>query len=457
MVCKGKNRAMHRHLSVRRILLLAALSTSLALPTTARSFALAGPCVVGSVYDAACDVDHDGDVDVFDIQLTAGHWSQTGVFTADGWLLTGNAGTNAATNFLGTTDLQPLVLKVNNQPAFRLEPTGDVNAPNIIGGSPGNGVSAGVIGATISGGGGFPVSNSVTADFGTVSGGYLNYAGGFGASVGGGFSNTAGGLYASVNGGYSNTASGNNASVSGGTSNTAGGSGASVSGGYFNTASGSGANVSGGDSNTAGGFGASVSGGLSNTASGNRASVGGGTFNTASGSKASVGGGDSNTASGTISSVPGGSYALASHYGEMAHASGGFGGEVVGIAQASSYVLRREIPGNAGIRELFLDGSSERITLVANRALAFDVLIVARSNTGETSAWRVEGVVENSGGVTSLIGTPIKTTLGEDDVAWDVAVLADDANDALAVVGYSNQSGDTIRFVASVRTTEVAW
>ena len=122
--------------------------------------------------------------------------------------------------------------------------------------------------------------------------------------------------------------------------------------------------------------------------------------------------------------------------------------------------MRREIPSNAGNRELFLDGSdgsSERITLAINRALAFDVLIVARSNAGETSAWRVEGVVENSGGTTALIGTPIKTTLGEDDVAWDVAVLADDANDALTVVGYSNQSGDTIRFVATVRTTEVAW
>jgi len=46
--------------------------------------------------------------------------------------------------------------------------------------------------------------------------------------------------------------------------------------------------------------------------------------------------------------------------------------------------------------------------------------------------------------------------------AWDrmldlLAVVANDANDALAIIGYSNQSGDTIRFVASVRTTEVAW
>jgi len=34
---------------------------------------------------------------------------------AKGWLLTGNAGTTPGTNFIGTTDAQPLVFKVNNQ------------------------------------------------------------------------------------------------------------------------------------------------------------------------------------------------------------------------------------------------------------------------------------------------------------------------------------------------------
>jgi len=46
---------------------------------------------------------------------------------ADGgnaWLLTGNAGTNPATNFLGTTDAQPLCIRVNNQETFRFNPPG---------------------------------------------------------------------------------------------------------------------------------------------------------------------------------------------------------------------------------------------------------------------------------------------------------------------------------------------
>ncbi|MBK6429277.1 hypothetical protein [Candidatus Amarolinea dominans] len=75
--------------------------------------AAAAPCAFGAAYDPACDVDQDGDIDVFDIQLTAGHWNQTGTWTGggDGWLLTGNAGTNPTTNFIGTTDGQPLVMQ----------------------------------------------------------------------------------------------------------------------------------------------------------------------------------------------------------------------------------------------------------------------------------------------------------------------------------------------------------
>ena len=38
-----------------------------------------------------------------------------------GWSLTGNSGTDATTNFIGTTDAQPLIFKVNNQKAGYLD------------------------------------------------------------------------------------------------------------------------------------------------------------------------------------------------------------------------------------------------------------------------------------------------------------------------------------------------
>ncbi len=43
----------------------------------------AGPCAPGTSYDPACDVDHNGVIDITDIQLTAGHWDQSGPWTSD--------------------------------------------------------------------------------------------------------------------------------------------------------------------------------------------------------------------------------------------------------------------------------------------------------------------------------------------------------------------------------------
>jgi hypothetical protein len=42
-----------------------------------------GGCTPGADYDPACDVDHDGDVDVMDVQLAAGHWNQAGIWMGD--------------------------------------------------------------------------------------------------------------------------------------------------------------------------------------------------------------------------------------------------------------------------------------------------------------------------------------------------------------------------------------
>ena len=43
--------------------------------------------------------------------------------TGSGWGLTGNSGTSAAFNFIGTTDNIPLVFRVNNQQGGRIDPT----------------------------------------------------------------------------------------------------------------------------------------------------------------------------------------------------------------------------------------------------------------------------------------------------------------------------------------------
>jgi hypothetical protein len=50
-------------------------------------------------------------------------WSQLGVGGgAGGWSMTGNTGINPVTNFIGTTDAQPFIGKVNNEQVFRFAP-----------------------------------------------------------------------------------------------------------------------------------------------------------------------------------------------------------------------------------------------------------------------------------------------------------------------------------------------
>lgn len=176
------------------------------------------------------------------------------------WALNGDAGTTPGTHFLGTSDNQPLELRVNGQRALRLEPR--VNSPNVIGGHSGNTVFAGVVGATIGGGGAtLGNANQVSDMFGTVGGGSSNQAGNSSgtvddrphATVAGGLGNAAEGSYSTVGGGADNTASGEVSIVGGGAFNIASGYASSVGGGTSNAASGLGATVPGGDLNAAAG------------------------------------------------------------------------------------------------------------------------------------------------------------------------------------------------------------
>ena len=105
-----------------------------------------------------------------------------GKSAANFWQTGGNAGTSPTNgNFLGTTDNQPLELRINNQRALRLEPTAygfGTGFVNVIGGSPGNYMPPGTVGCVIAGGGGInafsqPASNTVSG-FTSFLGGGLN-------------------------------------------------------------------------------------------------------------------------------------------------------------------------------------------------------------------------------------------------------------------------------------------
>jgi hypothetical protein len=196
------------------------------------------------------------------------------------WALSGNAGTTAGPNFLGTSDNQALELRVNYQRALRLVP--QASSPTLIGGSAVNSVAAGVAGAVISGGGSAANPNSVAADYGVVAGGASNVV-------------QTGSTYGAILGGRDNLISGDASYsiIGGGSGNVVGASGGWVA-------------VGGGLKNTAGSWWTAIGGGQSNSATAVSATVAGGTYNRAAADYASIGGGRGNRARGNFATVPGG-------------------------------------------------------------------------------------------------------------------------------------------------------
>lgn len=249
---------------------------------------------------------------------------------AAAWTLSGNAGTTAGANFLGTTDNQPLELKANGLRAMRLEPNTN-GAPNVIGGGVNNYVQPGVVGGTIGGGGatnystgvlgiGLNASNSIRSDFGVVAGGLANsiaansrlsvVAGGLRnaigtnsgeAFLGGGNENTIGpnSVAAVLGGGDQNLLDANSpfATLAGGGVNAI----------YSNSPS---ATIAGGESNGIfpNAHHSAIGGGQSNVASTNSpfSTISGGSNNVSLADLAMIGGGGANTVGGDYSVVAGG-------------------------------------------------------------------------------------------------------------------------------------------------------
>ena len=164
--------------------------------------------------------------------------------TFSGWALTGNAGTDPAANFIGTSDNVTFTVRANNAPVLQFIP--NAASPNLIGGYGGNWLTPGVFGATIDGGGQSGNLNRVTDHFGVIGGGQNNQAGNNDDDLGnahfvtiaGGWNNTASGESSTVGGGYHHTAGGSYATISGGANHIANGYASTVGGGFDNTAQG---------------------------------------------------------------------------------------------------------------------------------------------------------------------------------------------------------------------------
>lgn len=365
------------------------------------------------------------------------------------WLLAGNGGTTAGPNYLGTTDNQPLELKVSGARVLRLEPTaGGAGWPNVIAGAPDN-QAIGAYGANIGGG----AANTNSAGVAAIGGGWRNFVGpGGGGSViaggeenrvvppdfltrswsvvGGGWKNTNSGM-ATIAGGTMNFIGTNadNAVIGGGRSQVINHHGVSdtIAGGEFNTMADStyGDTISGGRYNTVGTHttDAVISGGLHNTISSNsenavisggwnnlvndycdHAIIAGGRANTISNSHyATISGGQMNSLDRQAdqSNIGGGQRNAIGHYSFDANISGGYFNSIGEFAQRSSI-------GGGSANQILFNASNSHIGGGSLNAVAGQFAVIAGGSRNEAS----KEYAAVLGGSNNIAGAVLSTVVG---------------------------------------------
>lgn len=319
-----------------------------------------------------------------------------------GWLLTGNGGTSASTNFIGTKDSVDWTIRTNNTERVRVYAAGNValtNSNNTAeelrflepssSGTNYTGFKAGVMSSSVTYT--WPLSDGngtnyvlCTDGFGTLSWRGFGSAGGGGADT---LWRRGGGKDALEGIGVSNTASGDYAMAAGYHDLASGVF--SVALGAFSRATDSGATVSGGEFDTASGKYSVVGGGLSNSATAAYSFVGGGQHNSACGQYSVVAGGNNNTACGDYSVVLGGNHN---------NASGDFDcvfGVGANVTQDSSVVFY-----NSGGLKLAIGGTTPSEVLDVTGNIKFTGALMPNNNAG-TSGY----VLASTGSSTAPVWT----------------------------------------------------
>lgn len=125
----------------------------------------------------------------------------------------------------------------------------------------------------------------------------------------------------------------------------------------------------------------------------------------------------------------------------------------------NGYVLTRTTP-DATPRSLLFDNgtASAKPKLNDDQTIMFKALVTGRDTaTGNSGAYRVEGVIKRGTGAasTAIVGTVTTTTIAEDVAGWDVTAVADTTNGALDIQ-VTGAASTTIRWVANVEIVEVA-
>jgi hypothetical protein len=392
-------------------------------------------------------------------------------------------------NFLGTTDDEPLILKVNNVSTIRLLGDGNVVSRTatatgsdnlvyavgsvadntqravLVGGANNqissagstdpfyDGRNSGILGgdgnrvtgssSTISGGNG----NTITAYASSINGGTSNIAGGGGWSfIGGGDKDTVEGYLSAVVGGSDNAVKGDRSVVFGGTRNVVVTEHSAILNGVDNRITGYYSVIAGGGRSTISGGVSLIGGGSDHQISGWNSAIIGGNLNNVGGWRSLIGGGESNVVNGGWSAVIGGARNVVSA--DVSTIAGG-GDNTVSGAFAS--ILGGQFNEVTGLKSLI--GGGERNRVVGG----FSAAIAGGRNVVEGASSLIAGGEDNSanGTASAIIGGRFNRTNGLGSV-----VAAGDSSDVIAnysavIAGGKNSVTGDESFIAGGRNNTV--
>jgi hypothetical protein len=122
-----------------------------------------------------------------------------------------------------------------------------------------------------------------------------------------------------------------------------------------------------------------------------------------------------------------------------------------GDAQFSQYVLRNQTSTSSWTS--LQNNNNSGVFLKPNKTYSFCANIVGRClSESHNAAYKLEGLVVNDINSPSIIGTPVKTTLGETDSSWNARSLISGVYLLIQVQGGASQD---INWVSSISLTEV--
>ena len=260
--------------------------------------------------------------------------------------------------------------------------------------------------------------------------------------------------------------------VVGGGNNQATGSYSFIGGGgdagtaaYRNSVSGDWSSILGGWRNSVTGNYSAVIGGQQITISGTQSGVVAGSFSSISGSNSAILSGNSHNNSSNnaaiISGYVGTTRGITAY---SVFASSAPFSTTLGSAQAGVIVIGAATT-DATPTVLKVDGgavgSTNQVILPNNSAYLFKATVIATvTGGGDTSGWKLEGVIKRGSGVgtAAIVGLVSTTLLGQNAGAatWAVTATADTTNGGLAIT-VTGQASTTIRWVCKVDTTEVTY